>query len=320
MSTNRSEIIRAGEHFGNHGLSESHSWPGCLIPQPRSKKSKRNELRDVVNNPEPNLRSFNWDGAPPPPEDTQNRNSNSSATTHPSRIRITPYLLAFVGVTAVAAGLVWCALDAAQKVPEFYAKALAMPLDLAARDGDQLEIQLSRVQRAARNQVPWKVEFTEAQINGWVVADMPNKFPAVLPKKMKEPRIHFQPRRAKLAFQFSANGVNGIVIAECDIFCTETPNQMALQIFSVKSGFISLPIGPWIDRLTQSAERAGIPILWAKKDGDPVALITLPDDLTTFGDDKMVIIQAIEVKSGSILIAGATVQEPALPSAESPSE
>ncbi|MCH2178769.1 MAG: hypothetical protein MK106_08190 [Mariniblastus sp.] len=272
-----------------------------------------------MNNPEPNFSSFNWDRAPSPPEDTQDRNANPSTTTK-SRSRSKGCLLTFVGLALMAAGLVWLALEAAQKVPEFYAKALAIPLESAARDGDQLEMQLASVQRAARRGVPWKVEFTEAQINGWVVADLPNKFPTVLPKKMKNPRIHFQPHRAQLAFQFQSGGIEGVVIAECDFFCTDVPNQMALQIVSVKSGFIPLPIGPWIDRLTQSAERAGIPILWANRDGDPVALFTLPDDLVRFGDTQMVIIQAIKIKSGSILIAGSTTQYPSLSDPESPSE
>ena len=212
--------------------------------------------------------------------------------------------LTFVVGTLGAAGLVWLALDSAQQIPPFYAEALATPIEDATKQGDQLEIQLTRVQNAARKQIPWNVEFSQEQVNGWLVADLPNKFPSVLPEKMKDPRVHFEPRKAKLAFKYSANGVDGIVIAECDIFCTEKKNQLAIQIISVKSGFVSLPVGPWVERLSKSAERAGIPILWSRRNGNSVALVTVPGELLRFGNQQIVVIDAVEIKAGCIMIAG----------------
>lgn len=218
--------------------------------------------------------------------------------------------LTFVIGTLGAAGLVWLALDSAQQIPPFYAEALATPIEDATKQGDQLEIQLTRVQNAARKQIPWNVEFSQEQVNGWLVADLPNKFPSVLPEKMKDPRVHFEPRKAKLAFKYSANGVDGIVIAECDIFCTEKKNQLAIQIISVKSGFVSLPVGPWVERLSKSAERAGIPILWSRRNGNSVALVTVPDELLRFGNQQIVVIDAVEIRAGCIMIAGSTSQLP----------
>ena len=218
--------------------------------------------------------------------------------------------LTFVVGTLCAAGFVWLALDSAQQIPPFYAEALATPIEDATKQGDQLEIQLTRVQNAARKQIPWNVEFSQEQVNGWLVADLPNKFPSVLPEKMKDPRVHFEPRKAKLAFKYSANGVDGIVIAECDIFCTEKKNQLAIQIISVKSGFVSLPVGPWVERLSKSAERAGIPILWSRRNGNSVALVTVPDELLRFGNQQIVVIDAVEIRAGCIMIAGSTSQLP----------
>ncbi len=216
--------------------------------------------------------------------------------------------LTFVFGTLCAAGLVWFAVDSAQQSPPYYAEALATPIEDAAKEGDQLEIQLTRVQNAARKQIPWNVEFSQEQVNGWLVADLPNKFPSVLPEKMKDPRVHFEPRIAKLAFKYSANGLDGIVIAECDIFCTDKQNQLAIQIISVKSGFVALPVGPWVERLSKSAERAGIPILWSRRDGNSVALVTVPDELLAFGNQQTVVIDAVEIRAGCIMIAGSTSQ------------
>ncbi len=211
-------------------------------------------------------------------------------------------------IILAAAGLVWLALNSAQQIPPFYAKALDTPLEDAITDGDQLEIQITRVQNAARKKQPWSVEFTQEQVNGWLVADLPNKFPSVLPRKIKDPRVHFEPRLGKLAFQYSANGIHGIVVGEFDIFCTDQQNELAIQIKSVKSGFVSLPVGPWMERLTDSADQAGIPILWSNREGEPVALVTIPNELLDFQDRQIVVIEAVEIKSGKILIAGTTSQ------------
>ena len=198
------------------------------------------------------------------------------------------------------------AIDSAQKLPEFYAKALATPLETAIKQGDELEIQLSRIHNAAKQQQPWQAKFTQGQINGWLVADLPNKFPTVLPAEMKNPRVHFEPRKAKLAFQYSAQGIDGIVVAECNIFCAGEKNEIAVEIFSVKSGVVSLPIGPWMDRLSRSAEQAGIPVLWSNLNGNQVALISIPNKLLQLGEQQMVVIEAVQVRSGSILISGIT--------------
>lgn len=217
-------------------------------------------------------------------------------------------LLIFLILTLSAAGLVWLAVDSAQRVPDFYAKALATPLEVAMKQGDELEIQLSRVHNAAKKQQPWQAKFTQGQVNGWLVADLPNKFPTVLPAEMKNPRVHFEPRKAKLAFQYSANGIDGIVIAECNIFCAEGQNEIAVELLSVKSGVVSLPIGPWMDRLSRSAEQAGIPVLWSNRNGNQVALISIPDKLLQIGEQQVVVIEAIQIRSGSILISGMTDQ------------
>ena len=217
-------------------------------------------------------------------------------------------LLVLLVLSLGAAGLIWLALQAAQQVPEFYAQALATPIEDAIKQGDQLEIQLSRVQNAARKQLPWQAEFTQGQVNGWLVADLPNKFPTVLPEKIVDPRVHFEPGQAKLAFQYSASGIDGIVVAEGNVFCTGERNQLAVQIISVKSGVDSLPIGPWMDRLSHSAEQAGIPIRWSMLDGDQVALISIPEKLLQFGDQQVVVIEAVQIRSGKIFISGTTTR------------
>ncbi|MCH2182318.1 MAG: hypothetical protein MK108_09965 [Mariniblastus sp.] len=217
-------------------------------------------------------------------------------------------LLIFLILSLCAAGLIWLALESAQQVPEFYAQALAAPIEDAVKQGDQLEIKISRVQNAARNQQPWQVKFTQGEVNGWLVADLPNKFPTVLPREMENPRVHFEPGKAKLAFQYSASGIDGIVVAECNIFCTGEQNQLAVQIISVKSGVVSLPIAPWMDRLSHSAEQAGIPVRWSSLGGNQVALISIPDKLLQFGDQKMVVIEAVQIRSGNIFISGTTTQ------------
>ena len=91
---------------------------------------------------------------------------------------------------------------------------------------------------------------------------MPEKFPDVLPPNISDPQVSFGDNEIKLAFKVETSRLDGIVVATGDVFCTEQHNQIAVQIRSVQAGFVSLPIGPWMEEIAESLENIGISILW----------------------------------------------------------
>ena len=88
-------------------------------------------------------------------------------------------------------------------MPEFYRAVLEVDQERAAANGFQLEQNLVRLQNAARTKQPWRVELTQEQINGWLVSDLPEKFPGSLPEQIQDPRVAIEDDILKFGFKFA---------------------------------------------------------------------------------------------------------------------
>ncbi len=212
-------------------------------------------------------------------------------------------------LSLVAAG-VWFAIHEAQKIPAFYGELLATDMASAEEQGKQFERNLVRLQNSARLNRPWKVEITQDQVNGWFASDMREKFPDSVPREIVDPRIVFDQQETKLAFQYQGSGLFGVVVIRGNVFCTEQPNEIAFEVKDVRAGIVPLPVGPWIEKVASSIRDAGIPLYWSSAGDSPIGVFTIPDNLSRRGDNRHVVIQAIDLLPGKLVIAGTT--EPTL--------
>ncbi len=205
----------------------------------------------------------------------------------------------------ILAAVIWLTLSSAKDVPEFYATALQTDMARAKEDGQIFERNLVQLQNTARRRAPWIVEITEDQVNGWFVSDLPEKFPESLPADIEDPRAVFTQDEIRIAFKYTVREFTGIVVISASTYCTEKPNEIALQLNSVKTGFIPLPIGPWLERVANSIRNAGIPVFWSQTSGTPIAIFTLPEHITTTATHH-VNVEAIDLRPGKLVIAGTT--------------
>ena len=203
---------------------------------------------------------------------------------------------------------VWLAAREAKKMPPSYQAVLHMDPQDAAIQGSKLEHNLVRLQNAAQSQQPWKVELTQEQINGWLVSDLPEKFPGSLPEQIRDPRVRIEEDELKFIFKFATEQLEGFVVVQTDIFCTDIENQAAIKITDVRSGFVPLPIGPWVKRVTDVFQKIGVPVTWASEDQDPVAIFTIPEFLSAKGVSQNAAIDTIQLQNGKLVVAGQTRQ------------
>ncbi len=61
-----------------------------------------------------------------------------------------------------------------------------------------------------------------------------------------------------------------------------------------------------MERVTQNLNQSGIPVSWSEIDGQPLALITIPEQFASFGEDQIVRIESIVVEPGQLTISGTT--------------
>jgi len=194
-----------------------------------------------------------------------------------------------------------------QHVPEFYTDAMSATVSMEQQQdmGQQFERLVAELHNDLRREGRWKAEFTEEELNAWFAADLPSKFPDAMPAGIGDPRIRITPERVQVACKYESKWLTSVVAMDLDVYLTDKPNQLAVQIGGVRSGWVPLPYKPLLDRATDSARRRGIPLRWAGQEGDPVALVRVPTQHKQF-DDREVHLETLELREGAIYLAGCT--------------
>ncbi len=206
--------------------------------------------------------------------------------------------LGLIAIGFVAA-ITWWLFSVAQQEPNFYRAALTLTTDYVI-EGDEFEKRLLDLQNEARTKQEWQGVFLESQINGWLNADFPDRFPDALPPNIAEPRIALAENKLQVAFKYDSQRLKRVIIVqgELDVFCTEVPGQLAVQIKHVKSGLIPIPISSIADRVTSTLRQMGADVEWTEVNGDPLALINIPVEKIRIGNRQIEIagIQLLEKK------------------------
>ena len=212
-------------------------------------------------------------------------------------------LLATAGLLVVSLLVLWGAL---RHTPRFYQAALAVPVASQRQAGREFE----RLVVAWHNDVgtsgrKWSLQITDEQVNGWLAAEMPEKFPQTLPAAIQGPRVAFTAGQIRLACRYESGAWSGVVQLTLGVQLADEPDTVAIRLVRARVGLLPLPLDGLLEQLSDAARRADLPLRWAQIEGDPVALITLTEAHRTQAD-QTVSLEAIEVRPGELVFAGLT--------------
>lgn len=197
--------------------------------------------------------------------------------------------------------------------PAMYQDLLAVPASESEQQGILLERRLANLYNQRNHEGVWATRFSPEQINGWLASDLPEKFPGILGKSFREPRILFSRDQFCLVFRYSTPTFRGVVQVVGDIFATHSENQIAFRIGSVKSGWMPIPVSWWADPLGDALGKYNIILEWGELNGDPVALLTLPglvSEKDQEGTQKFSIVDAIQIDERGVGLSGKTLRMP----------
>ncbi len=152
----------------------------------------------------------------------------------------------------------------------------------------------------------WEATFTEAQINAWLVHQLPQEFSKVLPAGVEEPRVVIQDDKILAAARYKDSRIETVVSFELAIQLTAEPNVLALEVRQLKAGALPLPLGRFVDNITRRAARDELEIRWDQNDaGHPIALVTVPSIHPSYVRTP-VIVESVSLSEGRITMAGHT--------------
>jgi len=200
------------------------------------------------------------------------------------------------------------AYRATQQVPEFYQAALAneKPQEQKAA-ADELEREVLNLHKEVRKPGRWVARFSQDQINGWLAADLPVKFPGVLPRGVSQPRVAIEANKMQMAVKFKQGDVETVLSLAGDAYLTDRPNEVAIHIQHVRAGLVPVPLAKFMDNIAEEATDAGLPLRWSEEEGDPVAIVTLPLDRKEFRG-KQLRVEELQINKGEIIVSGRTEQ------------
>ena len=206
----------------------------------------------------------------------------------------------------VAIGLVftWWAVQQTRHVPEFYARATkSIPRQRHQEQSRQLESEVQRLQAEAARAGRWRATFSDDHINGWLAAELPNKFPQLLAKGASEPRICIEDGRLLAAVRYKDRRFDMVISCALAVELTEQPNMLALRVERLKAGALPLPLGKFVGGISKEAAKGDIDIRWDKTESGPIALVTIPSEHPQYVTNP-VIIESVELVDGGLVLSG----------------
>ncbi len=212
-------------------------------------------------------------------------------------------------LTAAAAISLVSMYRASRHVPEFYERALAAKPEVQKAAGQKFEQQALALHNQVRHPGRWEARFTQDEINGWLAAELPVKFPNALPRGVLDPRIALDASQVQLAVRYERGDTKAVVSLSGQVQLTAEPNELAVQIDAVRAGALPLPFAQFKDDIAERAARAGVPLRWTEAEGVPVALLQLPLDPRDF-KGKHLVVEELRLLAGELIVAGCTQPPP----------
>lgn len=192
-------------------------------------------------------------------------------------------------------------------VPDFYERARASVPEDPMVVSQQLQRQVEQLQEDVQQKGGWRAEFSDDQINAWLVSVLPNEFPRLLPPGVDDPRVVIEDGKILAAARYRKNHIDTIVSFEVKLKLTEQPNVLAVRLENLRAGTLPLPISRFAKGISREAAKSNIEVLWDKEslDSGPVALVTVPSEHEKYVNAP-VIIESLELDSGMLSMSGHT--------------
>jgi len=194
-----------------------------------------------------------------------------------------------------------------QHVPEFYRQALSPQGSLAeqVQRGDDLERKALALRNAAIKPGAWRAEFSDAEVNGWLAAILPQNHPGNLPAEVREPRVKLDDGSVRLGWRLDGPRFQAVISLQAELYLTDQPNQIAIRLQAVRAGWVPVPLTPFLEEVSDAARRAGVDLSWSQQDGDPVALLRVPAQHPKYPARELRL-DALELSDGKLTVAGHT--------------
>ena len=214
-----------------------------------------------------------------------------------------PRRLAIAGLLA-AALVVLLGLLVAHR-PAFTRASLPTAAD-GRRAAGRLTSKASALVAGCERPGEWGASFTEEEANAWLAFDLPQIAPGLLPGGIRDPTVHFLPRRLAVSAALGAGPVSAHLWALLSV-TLRNDNVLGVGVDSAGLGAIPLPPAMLLRTIADRASAAGAATEIRSLDGRPVLLVTLPGTTgRTASHGPEYHLEGVRLDTGELVLAGST--------------
>lgn len=197
---------------------------------------------------------------------------------------------------AVGGYVLW----AVHRVPPFYEELIAVKIEPSVRKAEAKEFTQNTLALIddVKQSRDWTHDFTQRQVNSWFIEELNGKFSDLLPPGAKDPRIKITDEDVLLGFKYTHTAWSGVVSLRVKPWVPQ-PNQLALEIASVKAGTLPIPLEDVLKEIQRSIESRGWKVEWRQRDGNEVLLV----DFTNSKKNRSVL-KSIALQEGRVRVSG----------------
>jgi hypothetical protein len=195
---------------------------------------------------------------------------------------------------------------AATRVPDFYARQLAVSRQSASISGEQMQQKVDQFQSDVSQPGTWQVEFTEDQINAWLATQLLARLPRSIPPHVTEPRLAIEANLAKLGAQYCKGNLSTVLSLDFIPVVAGRDNRLAVRIQAARIGAVPGLAERATEAISMAARCCRIDLAWEKEpDGTLVGHFQFDRQLLDL--DCPLELRQIELSDGRVRIQGETL-------------
>jgi hypothetical protein len=212
-------------------------------------------------------------------------------------------LFLLAAVVIVLAGCALVGYFAVQQAPEFYERELAIDRSQQQAASNEMFNRTQKLKQETKRVGKWEAVFTADQINGFLAVDLEKHYP--LPPGAIDPRVDINDGELIVACRYDGSGIPTVLWLALEVFLSG-PNELAVRVRKARAGAMPIPIGEVVHKVSKAAEENELPLVWRQADGDPVAILRLPEDVDP---GRRATLDRLELREGAIYVGGRTERE-----------
>lgn len=191
-----------------------------------------------------------------------------------------------------------------------YEPAFYRPLLVPAVGADEAEAlarravsKASAAHAALSRPGPWDMALSAAEINAWLTVDQPRNHPQLLPRRVTQPRLMFEPGRVLAAARVGYGPLSAVASCRLAVLL-HAPNQLTITVEESRIGAVPLPTAPVLRDLARRLARLGMVTEIRPRDGGLKLEVFIPS--THDAGATSTWLESLAVGAGELLLAGQT--------------